>query len=108
MDILSSITSLIFGIVVIFIIYRIVKDNIINRNKPKIALTATIVTKRQQLSSNMSDSHHTWHYITFEFDTRDRIELQVSGREYGLMAENDKGILTFQGNQFIAFDRKRV
>ncbi|HPW53295.1 MAG TPA: DUF2500 family protein, partial [Erysipelotrichaceae bacterium] len=29
----------------------------------------------------------------------------VSGDEYGLLAENDYGLLTYQGTRFVSFER---
>jgi len=108
-DPMFSIGQVIMGIIVILIIYRIAKDYNSKRSNPTIAAAATVITKRQELSSSgLNNSNYTWYYVTFEFDTRDRIELSVSGREYGLMAEHDKGMLTFQGNKFIGFDRTRA
>jgi Protein of unknown function (DUF2500) len=106
MDMLFSIVPVFIGIVILFFIYTIIKNMVVNKSKPKIAAAATVVTKRQSSSSNSDNSFiNTWYHVTFEFTTRDRIELSVSGSEYGMLAERDKGILTFQGNSFISFER---
>ena len=72
--------------------------------------TALIVSKRASVSHH---NHHdsmstssTKYYVTFEFSNGERIELKLSGREYGLLAEGDRGILSFQGSRFISFERK--
>lgn len=44
--------------------------------------------------------------MTFQVDSGDRIELSVSGSEYGVLAEGDKGQLTFQGTRYLTFDRE--
>ena len=36
----------------------------------------------------------------------DRLELCVSGGEYGLLAEGDVGELTFQGTRYLSFERQ--
>ena len=38
-------------------------------------------------------------------ESGDRMELRVSGREYGLLAEGDRGQLTFQGTRYLSFVR---
>ena len=35
------------------------------------------------------------------------MELEMSGEQYGLIAEGDQGQLTFQGTRFISFERDR-
>lgn len=34
------------------------------------------------------------------------MEFNVSNKDYGMIAENDIGKLTFQGTRFLGFDRK--
>ena len=48
----------------------------------------------------------TWYYATFEAESGDRMAFAVSGREYGLLAEGDKGRLTFQGTRFLGFEQQ--
>ena len=36
------------------------------------------------------------------------MELSLSGREYGLLAQGDVGRLTFQGSRYHRFERTRV
>jgi hypothetical protein len=50
----------------------------------------------------------TTYYVTFEFESSDRLELTVSGQEYGQLVGEDIGNLTFQGTQFIEFVRVLV
>ena len=47
----------------------------------------------------------TSYYVTFQVESGDRIELPVSGREYGMLAEGDIGKLTFQGTRYLLFER---
>ena len=37
----------------------------------------------------------------------DRMALEMSGEQSGLIAEGDQGQLTFQGTRFISFERDR-
>ncbi len=48
----------------------------------------------------------TDYYLTFEVESGDRMEFEVEGEEYGLLAEGDRGILNFQGTRYLGFERK--
>jgi hypothetical protein len=51
--------------------------------------------------------HHSTHYhVTFEVESGDRMELSMSGSEYGMLAEGDTGRLTFQGTRYLSFERE--
>lgn len=84
-----------------------------NNRSPRLTVAARVVAKRE----NVSVHHHhgngaghttrsTTYYATFEFDGGDRSELRLSGQEYGLLAEGDAGLLTFQGTRFVDFQRQ--
>lgn len=49
---------------------------------------------------------HTTYYVTFEVASGDRMELNITGQEYGLLVEGDWGDLTFQGTRYLGFQRK--
>lgn len=85
-----------------------------NENSPRLSVPAVVKTKRSDVhgSTSMnndvaSHSSYTTYYVTFEFESGDRLEFTVSGKEYGKLVEEDDGILTFQGTRFIGFERKR-
>ena len=87
-----------------------------NNHSPKLTVPATIVAKRTNVSSHhhhnhgSTGMHHTSHstsyYVTFQVESGDRMELHMSGREYGLIVEGDRGFLTFQGTRFLDFQRQ--
>lgn len=100
-----------FFIMFIFIIFRNIKEWGYNNKQPIIPVASTVMSKR----TNVSHHHHgythttsssTTYYVTFQFDNGERLELRVPGKSYGLMAEGDKGILSFQGTRFISFERE--
>jgi hypothetical protein len=110
--------TIILVIIIIVVLYAVIKGISQwswNNKQPRLAVPATIVSKRQEYSTHThhndnSSFNHTTHsttyyYVTFQFSTGDRIELSVNGNEYGLMAERDNGTLTFQGTRFISFVR---
>ena len=86
-----------------------------NNNSPRLTVDASVVSKRQNTTvhhhhdsntGGMYNSSSTTYYATFQFDSGDRLELRVSGREYGLLAEGDVGELTFQGTRYLGFARR--
>ena len=48
----------------------------------------------------------TSYYVTFQVESGDRIELGVSGMEYGMLIEGDTGRLSFQGTRYLSFERE--
>lgn len=102
----------VFGMI-IFSIIKGISQWSKNENSPRLSVPAVVKTKRSDVrgSTSMhndvaSHSSHTTYYVTFEFESGDRSEFTVSGKEYGKLAEEDYGILTFQGTRFIEFERK--
>ena len=79
-----------------------------NNNSPRLTVPAKVVTKRTNVSHHRHN-HHTHHsttyYVTFQVDSGDRMELHITGQEYGMLAEGDTGNLTFQGTRYLGFDR---
>ena len=47
----------------------------------------------------------TTYYVTFQVESGDRMEFSVSGPEYGMLAEGDRGNLSFQGTRYLGFER---
>lgn len=103
---------LVIGVFVVTIVRGIGQWNK-NNNSPRLTVPATIVAKRTHVSrhhhggANGHHHHHTStsYYITFQVDSGDRIELHVSGNEYGVLIEGDRGELTFQGTRYLGFER---
>ena len=85
-----------------------------NNNSPRLIVPAVVVAKRGDVSrhhhnTGVNNHHHTHtsttYYATFQFESGDRMELQMSGNEYGMLAEGDAGMLTFQGTRYLGFER---
>ena len=92
--------------VFVFVIGRGLFTWMNNNASEKVVASATIVSKRTQVSGGSGDtSAHTSYYVTFQFENGDRIELHVRGADYGLMAEGDQGQLGYQGTRFLHFHR---
>ena len=85
-----------------------------NNHSPRLTVDATVVAKRTDVTSHHHGAMQTGHfasattyYVTFEVESGDRLELQVSDYEYGQLAEGDRGKLTFQRKRFLKFERER-
>ena len=119
-DLFSTLVPIFFGIVFAFIIgmmivmfVHIVKEKRKNDASPRLSVPATVVTKR----TNVSHRHHhgandmdycttdTTYYVTFQVGSGDRMELRMSGRDYGMLFGGDRGTLHFQGTRYLGFDR---
>ena len=98
---------LVFGIFVVTIISSIGEWNK-NNHSPKLTVSAVVVAKRTNVSHHHHD-HHTHHstsyYVTFQVDSGDRMELHMTGQEYGMLVEGDRGNLSFQGTRYLGFER---
>ncbi len=83
-----------------------------NNHSPRLTVEATVTAKRTHVShhhhndaGNLHTSTSTSYYVTFQVASGDRMELQVSGSEFGMLAEGDYGQLSFQGTRYLAFVR---
>ena len=84
-----------------------------NNNSPRLTVDATVVAKRDHVSHHhhhnanggMHTTRSTSYYVTFQVESGDRMELKLSGSEYGLLVEGDHGKLTFQGTRYLGFQR---
>ena len=101
---------LVIGVIVVTFVRGIGQWNK-NNHSPRLTVPATVVSKRANVSHHhhAGEHHHshtsTSYYVTFEVESGDRIELPVSGTEYGLLIEGDKGSLSFQGTRYLGFER---
>lgn len=104
--------GIVFVIVVISLIVKAARAGRTfaeNSASPEQTVAARVVGKRTSTSGGGNDTHvTTTHYATFEVAGGDRLELRVSGREYGQLAEGDTGDLTHQGSWYRGFERTRV
>ena len=114
---MSSIVTIGFMLVFALIGFTIIKGILEwnkNNHSPRLTVNATVVTKRADVHhhhNNVNNMPHTTtsttYYATFEVDSGDRIEFDITGHEYSMLVEGDQGELTFQGTRYIGFDRYR-
>lgn len=89
-----------------------------NNQSLRLTVEATVAAKRTDVSvhhhGNAGDasgahgyhtSSSTSYYVTFQVESGDRMELEMSGNEYGFLVEGDRGRLTFQGTRYLGFER---
>ena len=118
---IGTIFPVLFTVVFLFIIgmmiatlVRVAKEKRKNDASPRLSVPATVTSKR----TNVSHHHHhgsndhmdytttdTTYYATFQVESGDRMELHMSGHDYGMLVEGDRGTLHFQGTRYLGFDR---
>lgn len=113
----NTVFPVMFALVFLFIIgsfISILVKSIRQKRKddrsPRLTVEATVVAKRADVShrhrggNDMSYSS-TEYYVTFQVASGDRMELHVTGYDYGMLVEGDRGKLSFQGSRFLGFER---
>ena len=120
-ELINVMFPVMFIIVVGIIIFSLVQGIITwnkNNQSPRLTVSVVVAAKRENIThhqhANVGDlrSAHGFHtttstsyYVTFQVESGDRIELCVSGTEYGMLVEGDTGRLTFQGTRYLSFER---
>lgn len=95
----------VFGLVIGTFISTLVKNgkqNRENNNSPRLTSEATVVTKRTKV---WGDHSHTVYFATFQFESGDRLEMEIPHNQFGYLVEGDRGKLTFQGTRYLGFER---
>lgn len=115
-EMMSVLFPIIFVVVLAIIILKMlmgVKEWHDNNQQPILTVDAIVATKRSHVSQSSHNHgnghvhHHTstTYYVTFQVESGDRMELKMPAQQYGLLAEGDRGRLTFQGTRFHDFTR---
>lgn len=107
---ISLVVFLIFALVFGIIGWSLVKQwrrHRANSAAPVQTFPVRVVTKRDHTSGGggRNSSARTRYYVTFERPDQRRLELPVSGEEFGMLVEGDSGMLTHQGTWFQGFER---
>ena len=96
---------LVFGIIIVTMVRGVGEWNK-NNQSPKLTVPVTVVAKRSDVHRGTETMHtFTSYYVTFQVESGDRMEFEVSDMEYGMLAEGDRGMLTFQGTRYLSFQR---
>ncbi|MGD7050142.1 DUF2500 domain-containing protein [Rossellomorea marisflavi] len=113
-DIMFDVVPVLVGIgfvvilgVILIQVFKGVGEWSSNNQSPRLSSRAEVVSKRTEVHGGGGDSRaHTSYYMTFQVESGDRMEMHVKGPEYGMLAEGDEGLLTFQGTRYLGFERK--
>ncbi|MDQ7991476.1 MAG: DUF2500 domain-containing protein [Propionicimonas sp.] len=98
-----------FALVVVFFILAMVRGASRNRpdpRAPRLRADARVVDKRSEISGGGETRAVQHYYVTFQFPDGNRIELEASGPESGLLTPGDTGSLEWQGAHFVGFARE--
>lgn len=100
---------LVFGMIIFSVVKGIGQWNR-NNHSPRLTVPAAVVSKRTHVSHHHGSNDHMMHssttyYVTFQVESGDRMELILSGSEYGMLVEGDRGNLSFQGTRYLGFTR---
>lgn len=96
----------VFGIIFGSIVSSLVKNRKQERKNdasPRLSSEATVVTKRTHV---WGDHSRTTYFATFQFESGDRLELEIPRDRFGYLVEGDRGKLHFQGTRFLDFERQ--
>ena len=96
----------VFGIIFGSIVSSLVKNRKQehkNDASPRLSSEATVVTKRTHV---WGDHSRTTYFATFQFESGDRLELEIPRDRFGYLVEGDRGKLHFQGTRFLDFERQ--
>lgn len=108
-NIMFNIVLILILCMVVFMIVQLVIRWSRNNHSPRLTVNAAVTSKRTDVthhhSSTSAFASSTLYYVTFQVESGDRIELNVTGYDYGMLAEGDRGRLSFQGTRFLGFER---
>lgn len=118
-EMLFPIMFILIFIIIVFTFVKGIATWFKNNNSPRLTVPARIVAKRQnttyhnQPNAGDASGAHGYHttssttyYVTFQVESSDRMEMSVSGSEYGMLAEGDEGKLTFKGTRYLTFHKE--
>lgn len=109
-NLLFILVFILIGGIFVYVIVTGISEWNSNNNSPRLTVPARIVSKRVRVHhQHMRTGVHTHrrYYVTFEVESGDRMEFKLSGSEYGLLAEGDRGLLSFQGTRYLVFEREK-
>lgn len=120
-DLMATVFPVLFIIVFVIVIGTFIVTGVRgvsqwnkNNNSPRLTVSARVINKRTEVghsrhhhhNNHMHSYNYTNYFVTFEVESGDRMEFEVTGEESGLMLEGDQGMLTLQGTRFLGFERQ--
>ncbi|WP_276530804.1 DUF2500 domain-containing protein [Floricoccus penangensis] len=95
-----------FFAIVTFMFIRSFMRRSKNNNLPQVNTRARVVSKRANLNNFNKPLTTTNYFVNFEVENKDRVEFNILGSDYGMIAEGDVGMLEYQGTRFLDFKRE--
>ncbi|MGV8910111.1 MAG: DUF2500 domain-containing protein [Propionicimonas sp.] len=92
------------AIPVVIAVARVARRWSIEKRSPLAKAEARVVEKRAPLTGGRPETQT--YYVTFEFPTGQRLELEVPGRDSGVLVIGDQGTLAWQGPRYLGFVRE--
>ena len=65
----------------------------------------TMMANRVSAMNTIHSSTYTDYFVTFELENGKRMELGVKDADFGMLAEGDRGRLSWQGTRYLGFER---
>ncbi|HEY3546604.1 MAG TPA: DUF2500 domain-containing protein [Propionicimonas sp.] len=96
--------AILLGIPVVIAVLRVARRRSIEKRSPLSRAEARVVDKRTELAGGRAEDQR--YYVTFEFPTGNRLELEVPGRESGVLVVGDQGTVAWQGPRYLGFARE--
>ena len=82
---------LVFGIIIVTMVRGVGEWNK-NNHSPKLTVPVTVVAKRSDVDRGIETMHtFTSYYVTFQVESGDRMEFEVSDMEYGIWRKETQG-----------------
>ena len=94
----------VLAIPMVIAVVRVARRWSIEKRSPLAKAEARVVEKRTQLTGVRPETQT--YYVTFEFPTGQRLELEVPGRDSGVLVVGDQGTLAWQGPRYLGFARE--
>lgn len=110
-NLMFTLVPVLMCVILIIGLVRTAKEWHHNAQSPRLTVEAKVVAKRTAFRRRMRNKTYvhaganTNYYATFQFESGDRLELELQGHEYGMLVEGDSGKLTFQGTRYLGFER---
>jgi hypothetical protein len=102
---IAVVTCTVVGVIVAGVVFGLRQWHR-NNAAPELTIPVVVAAKRAETSGGMGDtSASTRYFVTFERESGERCEFHVRAKDYAMIAERDRGLLTYQGTRFKGFDR---
>lgn len=89
---------------VVIAVLRVARRRSLEKSSPSRQAEARVMDKRAQLGPT-GTARSQRYFATFQFPDGNRLELEVSGPEWGMLVVADEGVLQWRGPRYLGFSR---